>query len=123
MKKGAKHFDDGKPEIQFLLEMDGLEDVAACGTYGFKKYGDRYNYRSGMSWTKLLGSCARHLRAFIMGEDNDFDYKCSNCKKNVFHKEHSGLPHLAHLIYDALMLMHHVKHHKNLDDRYYSLKR
>ena len=118
----ALHFDDGKPDIQFLLSMEGLEEVAACGTYGFKKYGDRDNYRKGMPWMKLLGSCSRHLRAFIMGEEKDFDSKCVGCQKNEFHREHSGLSHLAHLVYDALMLMYHVNHHRNLDDRYSTLQ-
>lgn len=100
--KVAKHFDLGKPELQYILEMEGLEDVAAAGTYGAKKYGN-YNYKSGMPWMKLLGSCTRHLRAFIRGEERD---------------KESGLPHLAHLIFDALMLMDYCKNKRKFDDRY-----
>lgn len=102
MTMKAKHFDDGKPEIQYLLAMDGLEDVAACGTYGAKKYKDRYNYKKGMPWMKILGSCSRHLRAFIRGEDVDPE---------------SGLSHLAHLIYDALMVLDYTKNHPAHDNR------
>jgi hypothetical protein len=109
MTGDAKHFDDGKPELQYLLEMDGLEEVAACGTHGQRKYGDRYNFKKGMNWMKLLGSCSRHLRAFIKGEEIDPE---------------SGRSHLAHLIYDALMLLDYTKNkeHRSFDDRYSTLK-
>lgn len=98
----AKHFDDNKPELQYILSMRGLYDVARVGTYGAKKYG-QYNYKAGMPWMKLLGSCSRHLVSFILGEDLDYE---------------SALPHLAHLIYDALMVMDYAYYHKELDDRY-----
>ncbi len=105
-KKEAKHFDDGKPEIHYILAMPGLDEVAKVGTHGAKKYG-QWNYRAGMPWMKLLGSCSRHLTSFILGEDKDPE---------------SGLSHLAHLIYDALMLLGYVKEHPNLDDRYKAAK-
>jgi len=98
----AKHFDDGKPELQYILAMPGLLEVSRVGTLGAQKY-SRWNYRSGMPWMKLLGSCSRHLTAFICGEDND---------------KESGISHLAHLCYDALMLLEYVKDHPKLDDRY-----
>jgi len=52
---------------------------------------------------KLGGSLSRHLRAWLMGEDMDPE---------------SGLPHLAHLIYDALMLLDYSNNHKDKDDRH-----
>jgi len=98
----AKHFDDGKPELQYILAMPGLLEVSRVGTLGAQKY-SRWNYRSGMPWMKLLGSCSRHLTAFICGEDND---------------KESGISHLAHLCYDALMLLEYMQYHPKLDDRY-----
>jgi len=98
----AKHFDEGKLELQYILAMPGLADVAKVGSFGARKYG-QWNYRSGMPWMKLLGSCSRHLTAFILGENDDPESK---------------LPHLAHLVYDALMLMGYVTEHPQLDDRY-----
>lgn len=101
----AKHLDTGKVPLQHILAMLGLDQVALVGEYGFKKYGDRWNYRKGMPWSKLLGSCSRHLAAFIRGENLDIE---------------SGLPHLAHLAYDCLMLLEYqmeTKYATN-DDRF-----
>lgn len=101
----AKHLDTGKVPLQHILAMPGLDQIALVGEYGFKKYGDRWNYRKGMPWSKLLGSCSRHLAAFIRGENLDSE---------------SQLPHLAHLAYDCLMLLEYqmeTKYAPN-DDRY-----
>lgn len=98
----AKHFDSGKPELQYIFAMVGLHDVARVGSFGARKYG-QWNYKAGMNWMKLLGSCSRHLVAFICREDNDPE---------------SGLSHLAHLIYDALMLLEYLHDKKGTDDRY-----
>ena len=99
---GADHKDAGKPGLQYVLAMPGLRDVALVGDYGALKY-SQFNYKAGMPWMKLLGSCSRHLIAFIQGEDSDLE---------------SGLPHLAHLAYNALMLLDYMRTHKDKDDRY-----
>lgn len=98
----AGHYDSGKIGLHFILAMPGLDKVALVGDYGAKKY-DQWNYTKGMPWMKLLGSCSRHLTAFIRGEDLD---------------KESQLPHLAHLAYNALMLLGYMECHKSLDDRY-----
>lgn len=98
----ADHHDEGKIALQFVLSMEGIDDVAKVGMFGAKKYG-QWNYRSGMEWMSLLGSCSRHLTFFIRGEDRDSE---------------SGLPHLAHLVYDALMLLQYIHDKKGTDDRY-----
>lgn len=98
----AKHFDEGKLPIQHVLGMPIIEEMAKVAAYGNTKYGDFYNYRKGMPWMKLLGSCARHLRSFICGENND---------------KESGCSHLAHLAYDAGMLYELITLHPSLDDR------
>lgn len=103
----AKHLDTDKVQLQHILAMSGIDDIARVGEYGFKKYGDRWNYRKGMAWTKLLGSCSRHLAAFIRGENMDAE---------------SGLPHLAHLAYDCLMLLEYPGRFDNLDDRFKDIK-
>jgi len=103
MSQGAKHLDEGKVGLHYVLAMSGLDSVSRVGEFGAKKYG-QWNYRGGMPWMKLLGSCTRHLSSFIRGEDNDPE---------------SGLPHLAHLVYDALMLMEYAQDYKHLDDRYH----
>lgn len=98
----AKHFDEGKPGLQFVLAMHGLIEVAKVGDYGIKKYG-QWNYRAGMPWMKVLGSCSRHLAYFIMGEDRDTE---------------SGISHIAHMIYDGLMLLQWMHDDVGKDDRY-----
>ena len=98
----AGHHDSGKVPLQYILFMEGLDDVAKVGEFGAKKY-SQYNYKAGMPWMKLAGSMARHLAAWIRGNDLD---------------QESGLPHLAHLAYDALMLLDYARYHKELDDRY-----
>ena len=101
----AKHFDDGKPGIQFVLGMSGLAEVARVGDFGAKKYG-QWNYKCGMPWMKLAGSCSRHLTAWIIGETYD---------------KESGLHHLAHMVYDGLMLLDYAARNKGQDDRYIEL--
>jgi Domain of unknown function (DUF5664) len=98
----ALHKDEGKLGLQYILAMSGLDSLARVGDYGAKKY-DQWNYTKGMSWMKLLGSCSRHLISFIRGEDLDLE---------------SGLPHLAHLAFDALILLGYMEDHREKDDRF-----
>lgn len=102
----ASHADKGKIGLQYILAMRGLISVSNVGDFGAEKYG-QWNYKAGMPWMKLLGSCSRHLFHFILGIDND---------------EESGLPHMAHLVYNALMILDYMETHKELDDRYKYVK-
>jgi hypothetical protein len=97
----AKHYDDGKLGLQWILSMSGIEDVAKVGDYGAKKY-TQGNWRGGSSWMRFAGSCTRHLYRYISGEllDNE-----------------SGLPHLAHCAYDCLILLTWAREGKGTDDR------
>lgn len=100
----AGHKDEGKLGLQFILAMPGLDQVAKVGDYGAKKY-DQWNYTKGMPWMKLLGSCSRHLASFIRGQDLDPE---------------SGLPHMAHLAYNALILLGYMEVHRAQDNRFKS---
>jgi hypothetical protein len=97
----AKHFDDEKLQLQWILSMEGLDEVAKVGAYGAKKYGQS-NWRGGSEYMRYLGSCARHLSAFIRGVDLDPE---------------SGLHHLAHLAYNCLILLTWIKFKRGCDDR------
>ena len=101
----AGHDDSQKVGLQFILAMPGLYEVAKVGDFGAKKYG-QFNYKKGMKWMRLLGSCSRHLVSFIQGEDID---------------KESGISHIAHFVYDGLMLLDYIIHHRELDDRYGSI--
>jgi hypothetical protein len=85
----AKHFDDGKLALQNILAMPGLDEVAKVGMYGAKKYG-QWNYRGGSDFMRYLGSVVRHVTRYIRGESVDAE---------------SGLSHLAHAIYNLLILL------------------
>lgn len=98
----AKHLDDGKTALQYILFMKGIDYVAQVGSYGAKKYG-QWNYTGGSEYMRYLGSCVRHLTAYIRGVDLD---------------EESGLPHLAHLVYNCLILMEWAHRKVGTDDRY-----
>lgn len=102
MDKEAGHFDGDKIGLQYILAMPGLYDVAKVGDFGAKKYG-QFNYKQGMKWMRLLGSCSRHLVSFIQGEDLDRE---------------SGISHIAHFVYDGLMLLDYMKRKRELDDRF-----
>lgn len=103
MKK-AKHFDIGKVELQWLLGMSGLDEVAKVGTYGASKYGQS-NWRGGSEWMRYFGSSVRHITKCIRGEWLD---------------DESNLPHLAHAVYNLLILMEWYKTKRGTDDRYKS---
>ena len=96
----AKHYDTGKPAIQWI-PYEALSVIAQAFEYGMGKYGT-LNYQGGMKWSKMIGSILRHTYKFMGGEDND---------------EESGLSHLSHLGADVCMLIYFTVHHKELDDR------
>lgn len=101
-KAEAKHLDEGKVNLQYVLVFKGLDDVARVGEFGAKKYG-QFNYMAGASYMRFLGSCSRHLSAYIRGEDIDPE---------------SGSNHLAHLIFDCLMLLEWHYRKVGTDDRF-----
>ena len=97
----ANHFDDQKPRLE-LLPADALTEWARAMTFGATKYGD-HNWRKGLAWTRVLGSMARHMTAFMSGQDNDPE---------------SGVNHMAHVMCNAAFLLHYTNHKPDLDDRY-----
>ncbi len=97
----AKHHDDGKTQLQWILSMRGLDDVADVGDYGAKKYGQS-NWRGGSAYMRYLGSCVRHVALVIRGQWLDTE---------------SNLPHLAHVVYNCLILLEWYKTGVGTDDR------
>jgi hypothetical protein len=91
---------------QYLLEaLHGLgnywDECAKVFDFGRRKYSE-WNWAKGMPWTKVIACMKRHLAAIERGEDIDPE---------------SGLPHIGHLMCNALMLEHYMKHYKEGDDR------
>ena len=99
---GAIKFDSNKKARPELLPSDALMEVAKVMAFGAEKY-DNDNWRNGFDWTRLLGSCHRHLHSFNAGEDLDPESKLS---------------HLAHAACNILFLIEHELKGLGKDDRY-----
>lgn len=97
---GMKH-DQDKPDMSLLSNI-ALVKVAQVMTFGKRKYSAN-NWRGGFAWSRPLAAAARHLYAYIGGEDKDPE---------------TGLSHLAHAICCLMFILEFEDTHKNLDDRY-----
>ena len=99
----APKFDATKVRVD-LLPVGPMLQVAEVFTFGAKKYfADSYRQGETVVWSRTYGSILRHLMAFWNGEDRDPE---------------SGLSHLAHAGTQLFILMEHVAHNKNKDDRF-----
>lgn len=83
---GAR-FNSGKPMMS-LIPLIGLRSAAQVFEYGKAKYA-AWNWAKGMPWSVPVDCMLRHLEAIQRGEDIDPE---------------SGLPHIGHLMCNALML-------------------
>ena len=101
---GIKH-DQEKPDMS-LLSNTALVKIAEVMTFGKKKY-TAHNWRGGFVWSRPLAAAARHLFAFIGGEDKDPE---------------TGLSHLAHACCCLFFVLEFEETRKDLDDRYKELK-
>lgn len=98
---GALRKDDGKLPLS-LLDPIALEGCAAVLAFGAKKYAPN-NWQKGMAWSRVINSLLRHTFKLIKGEDID---------------EESGLPHVDHILCNAMFLSNFFRQHKDKDDRY-----
>lgn len=97
---GIKH-DQDKPDMSLLSNI-ALIKVAEVMTFGKKKY-SAHNWRGGFVWSRPLAAAARHLYAYIGGEDKDPE---------------TGISHLAHCACCLMFLLEFEETHKELDDRF-----
>lgn len=98
----AERKNDGKVPLSFILEADqALIGVAKVLEFGAAKY-SRGNWLKGRPYNDTVDSLTRHLVAFVAGEDCDLE---------------SGLPHVDHILCNALFLAQHFRSHPSLDDR------
>lgn len=74
----ALRYDAGKVELAPAITYvdDGfLAEVGQAFTYGAQKYG-RDNWKKGMSWSRCLNSCLRHVYKWWRGERIDPESGC-----------------------------------------------
>lgn len=100
MSKGKKN-DGGKPKIS-LIPKEALWGMAQAFTYGANKYG-QYNFKAGITYTRLADAAYRHLSAFMDGENDDPE---------------SGNNHLFHCLASVAMLTFMHFNRPTMDDRY-----
>ena len=75
--------------------------LARLFAFGTKKYAER-NWEKGMPWSKVIAPLQRHLWKWMAGEDND---------------DETGLSHMIHVAWNAMVLVEYERLYKNLDDR------
>lgn len=94
-------YDGGKPKIS-LIPIEAINEMAASFTYGAEKYSSD-NFKTGLSYRRLLDAALRHILAVANNEDLD---------------EESGLPHLGNALASLAMLSYMMKNKPEFDDRY-----
>lgn len=89
-----------------LLSWPALRELVKVLEFGRAKYA-AWNWSNGLSWTETFESLQRHLLAWYTGEDKDPE---------------TGLSHIAHVLCNAMFLMHFVLFGTGRDDRPDALK-
>lgn len=103
MSEQGLRFNDTKPKLSFTMEFpNALTGVTRVLEFGAKKYA-RSNWKKGLPSTEVLDSMLRHQIAWMSGEDFDPE---------------SGLPHLDHILCNAMFLAELSRIKPEFDDRY-----
>lgn len=93
-------FDDGKPRVD-LISPIALSELATVLAFGAKKYA-AWNWAKGIPYTRIIAALLRHTHKYLMGETLDPE---------------SGLSHAAHIMCNAMFLLHFEKLKPEFDDR------
>ncbi len=107
---GARKFDGGKARFD-LLDWESITDLARVMTMGAAKYDDR-NYL-GLEPHRVRASLARHV-AEIMIQAQTLP-ALPGMEPDLALDEESGLPHLAHVMANCMMLMEMARHRMSRD--------
>lgn len=85
-----------------LVDFPSLEPMIRVLMFGAQKY-SAHNWKKGLKVTEVIDSLMRHLVALNDGEDNDPE---------------STLPHIGHILCNAMFLSFMLKNREDLDDRH-----
>lgn len=88
----ALRYNEGKPQWS-MVDFEALILLVRVLEFGAQKY-DRDNWKKGLPNDKTLESLARHLFALMAGETHD---------------KESGLPHIGHIMCNAMFYSHFNK--------------
>ena len=97
----GKRFNKGKFRWN-LVDFPSLVPMVQVLMFGATKYSP-HNWKKGLPITETIDSLYRHLNALNDGEDNDSE---------------SGLPHIGHILCNAMFLSFMLKNRPDLDDRH-----
>lgn len=100
MSKKAMRFNEGKPKWS-LVDFKSLEPMVRVLEYGADKY-SRDNWKDGLLVREIVESMLRHIFDFLEGEDLDSE---------------SGLPHVGHILCNAMFLSWTLENRPEFDDR------
>lgn len=87
-------------EVYDMDFWDASEEVIRVWEHGEKKYA-AFNWMKGMSWNSIIGCYMRHIAKIAKGTAKD---------------EESGRLHAAHLVCNAMMLVHYSTHYPEGND-------
>lgn len=99
-KGSGARANSGKPDWS-LMPLDVLTPVVRVWGVGAAKYA-AWNWAKGMPWSVPLACLLRHAAAYQRGETLDHE---------------TGESHMAHVICNAMMLMHYERFYPEGDDR------
>jgi hypothetical protein len=92
----------GQKDVRLhALPWESIAELGRVFTFGESKYDD-YNYRKGYDWSLTFDAMVRHIWQFWSGEDRDNE---------------SGLHHMAHAAWHALVLLFFSLTERGRDDR------
>lgn len=92
--------DTGKERVD-LISPISLFELSKVLDFGSKKY-DTWNWSKGLAYTRVIAAVLRHTYKYLMGETLDPE---------------TGLSHMAHVMCNAMFLIHYEKFHAECDDR------
>ena len=111
-KSTAVRFNENKPQLSYILDApNAMEGMVRVLEFGAIKY-SRGNWKKGFPLSTVIDSMLRHLMKYQNGEDLDLN------KDGKADKDHSGLPHVDHIMCNAMFLSELSKTNPELwDDR------